>query len=109
MKKLPLLAISGALLLLPACSAQNYAGITMAEAHFNDNNQLESILVVDGKESAEKNWSVNLRTGKVEYSSSDVKAFEGQKVRNQVFQTLMSEVPEAAGILTDKIMKIVNP
>ncbi len=109
MKKLLLPAAICATILLPACSAQNYAGITMAEAHFNQDNQLQSILVVDGKESAEKGWSVNLKTGKVEYSSSDVRAFEGQKVRNQVFQTLVSEVPDAAESLTDKIMEIVKP
>lgn len=100
------------ILLLPfivACSAQNYAGITKADFTFNDDGQLKTATIVDGKESAEKAWAADLSKGKLEYNSSDVKAFEGQKARAEVHKILLSEVPDVADSLTDKIMSVLAP
>lgn len=108
MKKLILISLSA--VLLSACASnRDFAGMTFADIQFNqETGNVESILIRDGKESAEKNWSADLNAGTIEYSSSDVRAFEGQRIRNEVFQALVKEVPETADSITDKIMNILK-
>ena len=95
---------------LPSSNQQGRAGVSDWEISFNpETGNVEDVRIIDGKEKADVNFKVDLKSGTAEYSAKDVDAFEGQKARAAVEQALYENgIPILPG-LVDSIVKAISP
>lgn len=99
---------------LPGVSQQGVAGITDVEVHFKDTCSdpslpgcLSSVRWRDGKESASLKASLDLSTGTFNYDRSDVRAFDGQRVRAAVEKVVAEQVGNVTPGVVDAIVRAV--
>ncbi|WP_120497455.1 hypothetical protein [Kiloniella sp. EL199] len=102
MKNIFLILVFMIVLLLSACtgsipgvSKQGHSGVADWNIKFDDNGQIESARIIDGKEKANVAFDVDLNTGIASYSAKEVKAFEGQKARAILEAEISEDVTDA--------------
>lgn len=109
---LKVFAIAAALLVsacagsLPGVSTQGSAGMTVVKASF-ENGVVKDISWIDGKEKADVTMSMDVATGKVDYSARDVKAVDSQKVRAAVEKVVAEQVGSVTPGVVDAIVRAV--
>lgn len=85
------------------------AGLSDWQVEFTNDGKPKSFRIKDGKEKANVSFSVDLQSGRAEYSATDVRAFDGQafaaevaKVQaNEQGQTLRDVAPGAINGIVD--------
>ena len=92
----------------PWLNPQQYSGINRGTINFDSNTgKIVSIDVWGGKENASVALTGDIEKGNFTYSATDTKAFDGQKVRAAVEQTVSDDVKAVAPGIVDAVVKAV--